>query len=213
MVRQPSRWSRRRLSRARLDQYPCAVTDAANRTTAASPPPESVLAALDDVLAALTRPGFGLHEVMQMVIERAVQLCGADTGNIATRQGEVYRIVAFVGLGTEYEQMVRERDYVPERGTVIGRALTQRTVIHIPDVLDDPEYVMRDAQRAGGFRTLVAAPMLQDEEAIGVVAVARNSVAPFGDTEVDLLRRFAAQAGVAIRIATLLTETREALDR
>ena len=188
------------------------MTDATERAETLAAP-QTVLAALDDVLAALTQPGFELGQVMQVVIERAVQLCGADTGNIATRQGDVYRIVAFVGLGDVYEGMVREREYVPERGTVIGRALMERTLVQIPDVLDDPDYEMRDAQRAGGFRTLAATPMLQDDVAIGVVAVARNSVAPFGDSELDLLRRFAAQAGLAIRIATLLTETREALDR
>ena len=189
------------------------MTDASEGATAKIPEPETVLAALDDILAALTKPGFDLDQVMQMVIERAVRLCGADTGNIATRQGEVFRVVAFVGLSDEYERIVRERDYHPGRGTIIGRALEQRSVTQIPDVLDDPEYMLRDAQRAGGFRTVLGAPMFQDDEPIGVVAVARNAVAPFGDREIDLLQRFAAQAGIAIRIATLLTETREALDR
>ena len=175
--------------------------------------PSSVLEGLGDVLRSLTRPGFDLEQVLQVMIERAVELVGATTGNIAIRHGEVFRIAAAVALGEEYDRIVRDREYRPERDTVIGRALLEGGVVQIPDVLADPEYTLRDAQRAGRYRSLLALPMIQDGTAIGVIALGRGNVAPFDDVEVALISLFADQAAIAIRIATLLTETREALDR
>jgi class 3 adenylate cyclase/putative methionine-R-sulfoxide reductase with GAF domain len=175
--------------------------------------PSSVLEGLGDVLRSLTRPGFDLEQVLQVMIERAVELVGATTGNIAIRHGEVFRIAAAVALGEEYDRIVRDREYRPERDTVIGRALLEGGVVQIPDVLADPEYTLRDAQRAGRYRSLLALPMIQDGTAIGVIALGRGNVAPFDDEEVALISLFADQAAIAIRIATLLTETREALDR
>ena len=45
------------------------------------------------------------------------------------------------------------------------------------------------------------------------MAIQRNRVAPFSDAEIELVSLFAAQAAVAIQVATLITETRQALER
>jgi len=71
-------------------------------------------------------------------------------------------------------------------------------VVHIVDVLEDPDYQMTNLQSAGGYRTALGVPMLQDGEPIGVIAVGRNRVEPFTDAEITLLRTFADQVVVAI---------------
>ena len=50
----------------------------------------------------------------------------------------------------------------PDRGTLIGRALLERRIIHIPDVLADPEYTSAKAQQLGGFRAVLGIPMLRE---------------------------------------------------
>src|SRR5262245_7055708 len=100
-------------------------------------------AAIRDVIQTIARTTFDLDAVLQTVIDRAVQLCRADNGNIARHDGDVYRVVAFTSFSPEYERLVRERVYVPERGSVIGRALIERSVVQIADVLDDPEYELK----------------------------------------------------------------------
>jgi two-component system NtrC family sensor kinase len=136
--------------------------------------------------------------VLQTVIDRAVLICHADSGNIARRVGDVYRMAAFTSFGPEDERMVREHVYEPGRGSVIGRTILERGVVHIVDVLEDPDYAMSNLQSAGGYRTTLGVPMLKDGEPIGAIAVGRNEVRPFSDAEIRLLQTFADQIVVAI---------------
>lgn len=143
-------------------------------------------AAVRDVIQTIARSTFDLDAVLQTVIDRAVHLCHADVGNVARQDGDVYRVVAFTRVEPEYERLVRERLYPPERGSAIGRTVLERRVVHIVDVLDDPEYSLTALQRAGGYRTLLAAPMLREGAPIGAIAVGRKEVRPFSDAEIRL---------------------------
>ena len=159
---------------------------------------EARAAAVHDVIQTVAGSAFDLEKVLQIVIDRAVLLCDADTGNIARRVGDVYRMAAFTSFGPEYERMVRDHVYEPGRGSVVGRTVLERGVVHIVDVLEDPEYSMTELQSAGGFRTVLGVPMLKDGEPIGAIAVGRNTVKPFSEAEITLLQTFADQIVVAI---------------
>jgi GAF domain-containing protein len=173
-------------------------------------------AAVQDVLQAIALSTFDLDAMLQVVTEHAVRLCHAETGNLARRDGDAFRVVAFTGFdqnADEYERMERSLAYVPERGSATGRVLLDRGVVHIPDVLDDPEYKLLDMQKVTGVRTIVAVPMLRDGEPIGVISLARNQPRPFTGAEIRVVQTFADQASVAVRLAGLLGETHEALER
>jgi class 3 adenylate cyclase len=159
---------------------------------------EERAAAVADVIQTIARSPFDLDVVLQTVIDRAVHLCNADSGNIARRDGDVYRVAASTRLTPAHEELDRQHVYVPERASVIGRALLERRAVQIEDVLEDPEYELREFQEVGGFRTLMAAPMLREGQPIGVIAVARNEVRPFDDKQIGLVQTFADQVVVAI---------------
>jgi class 3 adenylate cyclase len=157
-------------------------------------------AAVRDVIQTIARTTFDLDAVLQTVVDRAVDLCHADTGNLARREGDAYRVVAFTSPSADYERLVREQVYVPERGSMIGRALLERRVVHVYDVLEDPEYTLSDIQRAGGFRTILSVPILREgsNAPIGALGVSRNEVRPFSDVEIRLVETFAGYAAVAL---------------
>ena len=157
-------------------------------------------AAVRDVIQTLARTTFDLDAVLQTVIDRAVSLCHADTGNIARRLGEEdeYTVAAFTSMSPEYEDMVRARIYRPERGSLVGRAVLEKRVVHIPDVLEDPEYELAEFQKVAGYRTGLSVPMLREGVPIGVIAVARNEVRPFDNAEIRLIETFADYAVIAI---------------
>src|SRR5262249_42578555 len=155
-------------------------------------------AAVRDVIQAIARTTFDLDAVLQTVIDRAVELCGADNGNIARREDDVYRVVAFTRFAPDFERLVRERVYVPERGSVIGRTLLERRVVQILDVLADPDYALAEIQSAGKYRTLLGGPMLREGLPLGTSVVGPTRDRPFPDAEIRLIETFADHVVIAI---------------
>jgi adenylate cyclase len=156
-------------------------------------------AAVRDVVQTIAQTTFDLDAVCQTVIDRAVRLCRADTGNIARHdKDDEYRISAFTSMTPEYERLVRERIYKPERGSIVGRTLLERRVVHIRDVLEDADYALPELQKLAGYRTALGVPMMRDGEPIGAIAVARDEVRPFSDPEIRLIETFADFVVIAI---------------
>ena len=76
-------------------------------------------------------------------------------------------------------------------------------------MLTDPEYGRQDVQRIVQFRTVMAAPMLLDDEVVGAISLVRTEVDPFDDRALALVGAFAAQAAVVVRNVHLVRELEE----
>src|SRR5215468_6608605 len=162
--------------------------------------------ATSDVLKIISRSTFDLKTVLQTLVESAAQLCEADQAAV-TRQigGKFVRAEAY-GFSSEFMNYVRDVPVNAQRGTVPGRALLEGKIIHIRDVLADTDYTWAQAQRLGGFRTILGVPMLREGVPIGVMVLTRSEVRPFTDKQIELVTTFADQAAIAIENVRLFEE-------
>jgi GAF domain-containing protein len=159
-----------------------------------------------DVLKVISRSTFDLKSVLQTLVESAARLCEADKATI-TRQigGAFFRAEAY-GFSAEFMDYVRALPVQPEPGTASGRALLERRIIHIPDVLTDPNYTFAEAQKLGGYRTALGVPLMREGTPIGVMSMNRSTVRPFSDKQIELVSTFADQAAIAIENVRLFDE-------
>jgi GAF domain-containing protein len=163
-------------------------------------------AATSEVLKVISRSTFDLQAVLDILVENATRLCGAKRGIIFRFDGEGFRAVADYGSLPEFRNFWRQNVIHTGRGSATGRAALERRTVHIPDVLADPEYQLTEAQKVGGYRTLLSVPMFREGTLIGAIAMSRAEVQPFTDKQIELVTTFADQAVIAIENVRLFKE-------
>src|SRR5262249_26081425 len=159
-----------------------------------------------EVLKVISRSKFDLQPVLDALSESAVRLCQAQDVQIHLRDGDRYRIAATYGFMPGHYEYAKEHPPPLTRGSALGRAVLDAQVIHIPDVLADAEYTWRDAQRLGGFRAVLAVPLLREGIPAGVIVASRTAPQPFTGKQIELLTTFADQAVIAIENTRLFEE-------
>ena len=122
------------------------------------------------------------------------------------RRDDKYHLVAACGLTEEAKDFVLTHPFAVDRGTISGRVVLEHRAVHVADVLQDPEYTYREAQKIAEFRTMLGIPLLREQTLIGIFSIHRTRVEPFTDKEIELASSFADQAVIAIENARLFEE-------
>ena len=107
-----------------------------------------------EVLKVISRSAFDLPAVLQTLVESVSRLCDADRTNITREKNGAFYRAAGYGFSPEFQDYAKDVPIEAGRGSALGRALLERRVVHIPDVLADSEYTFLEGQRLGGYRTV-----------------------------------------------------------
>ena len=159
-----------------------------------------------DVLKVISRSTFDLQTVFDTLVESAARLCRADKANLTLLRGENIQYVSDYGMQPGYLDYMSSKQLKLDRRSISGRTMLERGIVHIHDVLADPEFTLFDAQKRDTYRTALGVPLLREGNPIGTFFLARATVEPFSQQQIDLVTTFADQAVIAIENVRLFDE-------
>lgn len=156
----------------------------------------------EDLRAAVAAGTLGAEQdfrtLLQSVVEVARAIFGARASSALLLDAETDELVFEAVAGEGAEELVGRR--FPSSTGIAGWVLVTRQSLVIEDVQADPRFG-REAAESTGFvpKGLMAAPLLNDEQALGVLEVLdRPRQARFTLAEMELLGLFANQAAIAL---------------
>ena len=165
-------------------------------------------AAIGEILRVISSSPTNVQSVLDTVAENAGRLCDVPNADILQVEGDELRLVTKYGM----DQVWPIGFKIPiHRNWVVGRAVADRTSVHVHDLqASEAEFPVGAAYaKRYGHRTVFATPLLIEGVAIGVILIRRLEVRPLTDNQIVLLRTFADQAAIAIENVRLFNEIQE----
>jgi signal transduction histidine kinase len=177
------------------------ITEALEHQTAAS-----------EVLNVISRSPTDAQPVFEAIVESAARLCEAVFSVVWRYDGELLHYVASHNFTPEvHNRLLQTYPKRPDRSLAAERAVMDRAIAQVPDMLADPTYAHEFAL-AGNWRASVAVPILRDGVAVGAISVGKAEAVPFSERQIKLLTTFADQAVIAIENVRLFEELRKRTD-
>jgi GAF domain-containing protein len=171
--------------------------------------------ATSEVLKTISASPGDLQPVFANLLENAVRICNASFGVLPLYEGEHFRVVAMHNAPLAYADLRRRQPVF--RTERMMRLATSKQPFQVADLLADDyrdnSFDARAFAELTGARTILAVPLLKEDQLVGAIVIYRREVRLFSQKQVELVENFAAQAVVAIENARLLNELRHSLEQ
>jgi GAF domain-containing protein len=150
--------------------------------------------------------------LLRSVVEVARAIFGAKASSIFLFDEDADELVFAAVAGEDEQHLVGKR--MPSSAGIAGWVLSSRTPLVLDDVQKDPRFAREIAEGTGYVPSgMMAVPLLDDEEALGVLQVLdRPQQSRFSLQEMELLGLFANQAAIALALLGSARRARNALE-
>jgi GAF domain-containing protein len=168
--------------------------------------------ATSEILSVISGSPTELSPVFNTILANACRLCSANLAGVSRYDGEFLRGQSVYNASPEFAEVFLKTPFKPGPEGPIRKAALERRIIHVEDLVADPEFaaILLPIERA---RTVLAVPLLKESTLVGVVAMWRQEVQPFTDKQIALVKTFADQAVIAIENVRLFNELQERLEQ
>ncbi|MBI4527254.1 MAG: HAMP domain-containing protein, partial [Deltaproteobacteria bacterium] len=163
--------------------------------------------ATSEILQVIASSPTDLTPVLNAIAENAARVCDAKDVVIRLVEGNVLRLAAHHG-----PLEIGELELPIDHSSVVGRAMVERELVHVNDLLSITATEYPKAQPSTeryGIRTALAAPLLRRDVPIGTIFIRRTAIDPFTEKQIAMLKTFADQAVIAIENVRLFQEIQE----
>ncbi|MBR1087287.1 GAF domain-containing protein [Bradyrhizobium manausense] len=160
-----------------------------------------------DILKVIASSPSDVAPVFEAIASSANRLLGGfSTAVYRFLDGEMAHLAAFTPTTPAADDILNKafprpiNDFPQFELTRSGKA------VQIPDVEQETDAEIRHIGSARGFRSMLAVPLISQDNAIGLVTITRKAPGLFAEHHVQLLQTFADQAVIAIENTRLFNE-------
>lgn len=139
-------------------------------------------AVMIEMQQAIATAEVGDHRMLDLIVDQAVQLTGADGAMLCVIDGDHYGVRNARGDVSDW----RDRR-LPLQGSIVGWVTAHREAITIPDALADAR-VDQAGVRQVGSRSLVVLPIMEGDRVAGALLVGAKKVDAFTAEDFSVLR-------------------------
>jgi two-component system NtrC family sensor kinase len=147
-----------------------------------------------------------VEETIRVILTEAREVLGVESCGLMTLDPATGELCSVASLDLDPASVARIRIRVGQG--ITGTAVQERRPVQSPDVFRDPRAQYPQLHASGALRSMLAAPLIVGDQAIGALTVLRRDVHRFTPEEESLASAFAAQAAMALERARLFSSVR-----
>ncbi len=174
--------------------------------------------ATQEVLSVISKSRDNDARVFEAVLRQATEICDADQAALVLVNAAGTHIQLAGAWGHDRTDVELGEEWPLDGSVTAAAAIRNCKVVRVEDIADTEFYRSGDPTavtmvEVEGIRSRVVVPLMQEEQAIGAIAVSRREVRPFSDPDVQFIEEFAKHAVIAIENTRQFREVQERLER